>query len=337
LKNKPYVRAYLIKIKKQAFTLTGIFTIILWSLCPSLMDEVRNIPPFEMMAIVLSISFFTSLIRLKGKINVIKGAPLRMFLFIMVCITVNQVGYVLAFKLLKPHEAEIVYYLWPLMLLAMTIAGKQERFTYLHTIALGMCFLGVYYAGGIFDGITISDMKGYGCALAAGISWALYSYYSKKIKYGLSGTTGILLLPGAILCLIIHLCFEGGYVALTLKQMFFMTIQGVIILNISIEMWHMAMQKGNFRFLSIAPYWVPILSILLLVLFNKTKMTPQLIIGGIMVSLGSSLRCISLIFPTEQILKMYRSSYSKMAALYHAEEGMSYRTIALLIIIGNIG
>ncbi len=88
--------------------------IILWASFATLVSHAPNVPPLLLAGVALSLGSVTCLFRAREW-----RVPLRTMAFGIVCLFTYQVSLVSAFRLAPIAEANLIHYLWPLLLVLL--------------------------------------------------------------------------------------------------------------------------------------------------------------------------------------------------------------------------
>jgi drug/metabolite transporter (DMT)-like permease len=228
-------------------TLAGLAAIGLWSSLAIFTAMTGGIPPFQLVAMTFTLGalFIAGFAALSSRLKAIK--PTRAsFLFGMAGLFGDTVLYFAALKLAPPAGANIVHYLWPLLIVLMT--GLLPGGTLLRQHLVG-ALLGfgatILLIGGDFS--SMNDAKhwlGYLCAFFGAIIWAGYSVFSRRFvavpteSLAVTNTTEWI-----------------GIVGLGLGPT-----------GLAFLVWDIGMKRGDVAFLGVASYAAPVLSTLILVL-----------------------------------------------------------------------
>jgi drug/metabolite transporter (DMT)-like permease len=213
------------------------------------------------------------------------------FLIGFAIILVNQASFVYAVKLIPPEQVEIIYYLWPIMTIVVSALFFETKKPIAPILSAFLGLAGVYILlfddGGLYmTGLEFSD--GYLFAFAAALAWVCYSLfarYNPRIPMEMNGMWCGL---SALACIGIHLYFEHTVMP-TLYEWALMAFIGVFILVFSLKMWAMGMRHGHFNILTVFSYMTPLISVLLLMLFEKTPFRSTILLACQLIILGGLL------------------------------------------------
>ncbi len=292
-----YAKRFLFRIKNTPLLL-GLLAVTLWATCPSSMSELTDIPPFELMFLVFGFSFLPGLLISwkKGNFSAVLPKKRRFWVIGPLCLFFNQATYCLAFRFLEPAQAELLYYLWPLFLTGLCIAVRMIQFRPMHLVSTLLAVMGIFVC--CAHDCSLHDLLGANAigislALASGLCWAAYSFFTKLYKKDSPPFQSLMLAaPVSGMGLISHLIFEEQFVIPSMTQMLIVAFHGLVIMGLSLCIWQKALSKGKLNILSLLPYFVPVLSIFILIGFGKACFSMPLVLSGLLVTLGCSLLAI---------------------------------------------
>lgn len=262
-------------------------TILLWSSLALLVAELSHIPPFLLLATSLIVGGSLSIPKFK------KWQIKPTLLLVGVC---GIFGYhfllFMALRLAPPVAANLLNYLWPLLILLftplffkdITLSKRQVFGTLVSLIGAGL----IVIANGIL--LSADDMLGYGLAIFAAITWACYSLLSKKlfVKYSDFGsaTVGLFCLLSGLLAAISHLLLEQTP-TISIRDMSLMLLLGAGPMGLSFYCWDAAVKKGDPRVIASMSYFTPLLSTLLLITFTDSQFSKQIFLAMLLIVTGA--------------------------------------------------
>jgi drug/metabolite transporter (DMT)-like permease len=119
-------------------TSLGLTALFLWALSAFLISELHNIPTFQLSGTVFIFAFLYTCFQLTRKRQWSKINPSMIVLMVgFIAILNNQAAYVYSIKLIPPEQAEIIYYLWPILAVVISALffekakGKVSRGNFL--------------------------------------------------------------------------------------------------------------------------------------------------------------------------------------------------------------
>lgn len=274
-------------MSKMNATFRGCGALAIWSLTALCTVHLRNVPIWLLVAIVCAIGFFYALLRYRIELRNGEIA-LSTLGFGSVILLMNQAGYLFAFKLAPAAHVDLIYYLWPILVLLSRGALPGQRFESKAVLAALFGLTGVYLViahEGSDSTLDASHLLGYGAALAAAISWMLYTLYASFQSDLKSGVIGLSCGPAALIAWIMHSSLEPAY-APTNTEWGYCLFIGLGVLGLSLRLWDQGIKRGHFVLLNTLSYSVPICSIAFLIAAGRATASPTLWLAAILVSLG---------------------------------------------------
>ena len=174
----------------------------------------------------------------------------------------NHLSYILALRLIPAAAVDLIYCLWPLLVVIFAYKGfspKKILQAFIVVVA-GLIVLLVHYD-------FIYSYKFFlGCSIAF-VGPLLWSLYVAKAPHGDSCfLIGLYLLFGCLLSLFLSLSF-GEYYHLKLQDWFYLTLLSIGPCSLAYMLWDKALIKSELN-LSFLGYLIPISSYLILIIFN---------------------------------------------------------------------
>jgi len=199
-------------------------------------------------------------------------------------------------------EVGIINYLWPGLTLVFSIPLLGKKCKPWLGIGVAIAFAGVIVAMGHTGGLSWSGFTAhlcanalpYGSALAAAVSWALFSNLSRRWAGDSKGVAmPLFMLFAGIILLCLRIIFReqsqwSPRVGLELGYM----ILGPTLLAYS--MWDFAMRRGNLVLVVTCSYFTPLLSTIITCIYLDIPMGKSLWAGCAMVVAGAALCKLSI-------------------------------------------
>lgn len=168
-------------------------------------------------------------------------------------------------------EANLVNYLWPLLMVVLAPALLlQVRLRAAHVVAALMGFAGAALA--ILGGTAAADAPatpaatwGFVAAAASAFIWASYSLWSQRVRPFPTAAIGLFGLVSGLLSLLCHSMLEAPAV-LQAHDWLLITAMGLGPLGAAFYLWDQALKRGDARQIGILSYLTPLASTALLVL-----------------------------------------------------------------------
>lgn len=274
-------------------TLIGTLAILIWSTLAIFTIGAGNIPPFLLLAISFTVAFILGLIWIW---RAGKGAwkSLRQPWYVWVVSVCGLFGYHLFYFLALRHapavEANLINYLWPLLivLLSALLPGEHLRWYHGAGAILGFAGAGLLVAKGSVAWDN-SHLLGYIYAILCALTWSSYSVTSRL--FGKVPTSAVGGFCGAVMVLSwgVHFGFEATYIPST-TELLAAILLGLGPVGGAFYVWDIGMKHGDIKLLGTLAYAAPLLSTLLLIGFGFATSTPSvwiacgLIVGGSLLS-----------------------------------------------------
>lgn len=254
-------------------TLQGLVAIVLWASLASLTALAGPVPPFQLAAMTFGAGTLACLAwaMVKGRpIREIFKLPLGAFALGVCGLLGYHVLYFYALKTAPTMEANVVNYVWPLLivlfsaLLPVRAGGTRLRWWHVAGAALGFIGTVVAMAGSVAAPSLSGAGSGHLAALLAAIVWAGYSVLSRLFQAVPSSGVVASCAATALGAMAIHLCVETTHWPATSTQWLTIAAMGVGPVGIAFYLWDTAVKHGDLRQLGVASYATPLMSTALL-------------------------------------------------------------------------
>jgi drug/metabolite transporter (DMT)-like permease len=229
--------------------------ILLWALFATLVRLAGDAPPLLLTGVALCCGGLASVHRWREW-----RVPAAILGFGVASLFLYHASLVAAFKLAPIAEANLLNYLWPLLIvvLAPRPAGLRPR-------QLAGCVIA--FAGGALviapSALGAAHLAGYALAVLAAFTWAVYSLLPARLPPYSSWATGGFCLGAGLLALAAHALFETPYRP-SGTELAGMAAIGVGPLGLSFVLWDRAMRTGRAATIGSLSYLTPVLSTLAL-------------------------------------------------------------------------
>jgi drug/metabolite transporter (DMT)-like permease len=183
----------------------------------------------------------------------------------------------LALSLAPPLPANLINYLWPLLLVLLAplvLGGERLSLTHVMAAIIGFAGAALAIASGAKSqgdtsagGVGLGALAGYACAAISALIWATYSLFSQRIqatpqRFG-TGAIGLFCLVSGTLALGCHALFETGYV-LRAFDVWILIALGAGPMGAAFFLWDAALKRGDATKIGALAYLTPLLSTALL-------------------------------------------------------------------------
>jgi drug/metabolite transporter (DMT)-like permease len=272
-------------------TAIGFGAILLWASLAVLTTMAGPVPPLQMTAMAFSLGFAIALVKW-----VIRREPIGRHLALPARVWALGVGglfgyhacYFAALALAPPVEANLINYLWPLLIVVFSGLLPGERLRWWHVAGTAAGLAGcVLLVGGGAAGIEARYAGGYLAALAAALTWSGYSVLSRRVREVPTDAVGGFCGATALLALVAHLVFEQTYVPQGAEWAAIVTL-GLGPVGAAFYLWDHGVKRGDIKSLGALSYMTPLLSTLLLVLFGRAEPSLRLALACLLIVGGAA-------------------------------------------------
>src|SRR4249919_761915 len=174
----------IVDVDRRRAMAAGFAAIALWGALATLSVTAGPIPPFQMVAMTFTVGAAIGVVRALARgvgWRGLVGWPLRVWLLGIGGLFGYHALYFAALQLAPPAEANLVNYLWPLLIVLLSAPLAGERLGWPHLLGALLGFAGVVLlAFGKGLSFTGSYALGYALALGCAFTWSLYSVLSRR-------------------------------------------------------------------------------------------------------------------------------------------------------------
>lgn len=253
--------------------LLALFAILLWSTLALLGSKVANLPPFLMLGVVFTLTGLTSFFQ-----RAAWRIPLRTLLVGVGGIFGYHFLYFRAFALAPAVEANLINYLWPLLIVLLSplfIHGVRLHVRHILGGLLGLAGAALIVTGGqiTFDA---QYLPGYLLAAGAAITWAVYSLLTKRLPPFPTASISIFCLVSGLLSFAVHLGLGGSpddFANIGWQNLLLMLLIAAGPMGAAFFLWDAALKRGDPRSIGALSYLTPLLSTLNLMLFGGQRLS----------------------------------------------------------------
>lgn len=267
-------------------TFCALGAIALWSALASLGVALAHVPPFLLTGLALMIGSLPAW-PLAGRWRV---AASTVALGVYGLFGYHLLLFV-ALRSAPPLEANLVNYLWPLLIVVMApLFVRGVRLSALHVLAALAGFAGAVLA--IAGGRELAGGLSWGYLAAAGSAfiWASYSLGTRRVAPFPTAAVGLFGLVSGLLSLACHVLLEPA-ATLSQRDCVLIALMGLGPLGAAFFLWDRALKTGDPRRIGILSYLTPLASTLLLSLVSGRPLTwwiagaATLIVGAALVGM----------------------------------------------------
>lgn len=273
---------------------------MLWSSLALLTVVTEGLPPFQVLTTAFAIAATLGLLRAawRGRAGWVE---LRQPGSALALSSAGLFGYhalyFIALKRAPAVEANLLNYLWPLLIVVFAglLPGVRIRAGQWVGTLLGLVAAVLLVAGGQSLATGEGQLAGYLAALAAAVVWAAYSVLNRRHAQVPSAAITVACAVVALLGLLAHLLGERTVVP-TPTQWIALLAMGIGPVGAAFLLWDTGTKRGDIALLGSLSYLAPLLSTVLLVLSGQVQAHPvqavalALLLAGAWLSARSSSR-----------------------------------------------
>jgi drug/metabolite transporter (DMT)-like permease len=267
-------------------TLAGCGAIALWAFLGLLSRAAAEVPPLQLTAMSFAVGAALGLgvLGLRGRLGDLRQGPLAW---------VHGVGglfgfhalYFTALTLAPAAEANLINYMWPLLIVLLSAALLGLRLTWRHLLGAAMGAAGCALLLGGSASLSASALPGYLAAVASAFTWATYSVLSRRFSAVPTGAVAGFCAASALLAALAHFAVEPTVMPRTTS------LAAVLVLGLgpvggAFFLWDIGMKRGDPRLLGTLAYATPVASTLLLCAGGFAAFTPALLVAALLVAAG---------------------------------------------------
>jgi drug/metabolite transporter (DMT)-like permease len=268
VKSKPIVQA--------------LCAMLLWSMLAFLSVQLSRMPPFLLIGCALVIGSLCGVHRIP---------QWRVRPGVLLLGVYGLFGYhfclFMALRLAPPVEANLINYLWPLLIVILSplfLAGYSLKARHVAAAVLGLTGAALIVTGGSLS-FDSRYLPGYLLAALAAFIWSSYSLMTKRVRSFPNAAIGLFCFCSGLLSLLMHFLLEPRYV-FALRDFPLLILLGLGPMGAAFFLWNAALRDGDPRVIGSIAYLTPMLSTLVLIVSGSGVFTLQsgaaivLIVGG---------------------------------------------------------
>lgn len=277
-------------------TLVGAVAVLMWGLLAALTVSLSSVPPFQLLSMAFAIAFAVGctwmLISGGPKQLRLFAQPVSFWLLATTGLFAYHALYFVALRLAPAAEANLINYLWPLLIVLLSglvPGGERLRIAQVAGAAMGLAGTALLITSGGEFRASAASAWGYAAAFGCALVWSSYSVLNRRFEHvpseAMIGVCGVVALLGALT----HFVFEGTTTAPVGVQWLTLLALGVGPLGLAFLAWDHGTKHGELPVLGTLAYGAPVLSTLMLVALGLAKPTLQLAVACGLVVTGASI------------------------------------------------
>ena len=278
----------------RAATFLGFGAIGLWGLLALLTAASGTVPPFQLTAMTFAVGAVVGLVlvaRRPGGLGVLTRQPPIVWLHGVAGLFGYHALYFTALRFAPAAEANLLNYLWPLLIVVFSALLPGHRLSAHHVLGalLGLAGTVVLIAarGGLGAGFESAHVLGYAAAFGCALAWSIYSVTARLIADVPTEAVSGFCLATALLAALCHLAFETTVWPASTLEWLAIIAMGLGPVGAAFYLWDLGMKRGDIQVLGAASYAAPVLSTLALVAFGYASPSPVLALAVALIVAGS--------------------------------------------------
>ena len=281
-------------------TAIGAVAVLLWSTLALLTTLSGKTPPFQLVSMAFSVAFLIGvLLWWKQGVSPLRDIrlPWRVWMLGIGGLFGYHFLYFLALRNAPAVEANLINYLWPLLivLLSSFLPGERLRWYHLLGALAGLAGALMLISDGQGVGISKEYTFGYLAAIGSALTWAIYSVLSRRFGQVPTHAVGAFCGITAVLSALCHLWFEVTVWPQSFEWVAIFLL-GLGPVGGAFFVWDHGVKRGNIKTLGAFAYMAPLVSTLLLVMTGRAEPSwillyaCLLIVGGALIAAGDLIK-----------------------------------------------
>ena len=192
----------------------------------------------------------------------------------------------IALRTAPPVEANLVNYLWPLLMVVLApLFLREVKLKGAHIAAAVVGFAGAAIAivgGAGASSASASWSWGYLPAIGSAFIWASYSLATRRVPAFPTAAIGLFGLLSGLLSLLCHVLLEAP-ASLSPRDWTLVAAMGLGPLGAAFFLWDRALKMGDPRHIGILSYLTPLLSTALLLAVSGREFSASIVVAAVLI------------------------------------------------------
>jgi drug/metabolite transporter (DMT)-like permease len=280
-------------LSSRSATLLGFGAIGLWGLLALLTAASGTVPPFQLTAMSFAVGGIIGLavVAMRPEGLRILAQPPLVWLHGIAGLFGYHALYFTALRFAPAAEANLLNYLWPLLIVVFSalLPGYRLKAHHVAGALLGLAgtALLIVGRGGLGEGFSPGHLLGYAAAVGCALFWAVYSVTARLLPHAPTEAVAGFCLATAALALICHLAVETTVWPAGLVEWLAIVAMGIGPVGAAFYLWDVGMKRGDIQVLGAASYAAPVISTLALVAFGYAEVSLVLAASVALIVTGS--------------------------------------------------
>jgi len=226
------------------------FVILAWASTPTITKIlIKSLTALQIafyMLLIATITLFFILL-FKNKIHLLKNYNKTDLLTLLslgfIGIFLHNFLFTLGYKYIPAAEANVLNYLWPVLVVLFSFLILKEKLTIKKSVAILLGFIGTYLI--ITQGRLIplfTNLKGDIIMIGSASAWALFSVFGKKLKYEDYSSMFYYMLSG-LFFLTIMMFYNESFILPTTNQLLGLLYLGIITKALAFTFWFISVKE----------------------------------------------------------------------------------------------
>ncbi|MEP0235669.1 EamA family transporter [Roseibium sp.] len=280
-------------------TIIGLSAVLMWATLGLFGAGSGSVPPFLLNALCFGLSGCLAMVWLaiRGKLSLMKQ-PLKVWALGTIGLFGFHFFYFTAIRNAPPVDANLINYMWPLLIVVFSalLPGESLRLHHVIGTLLGLFGAALLITGGEGLSFTGGSVLGYGAAVASCLFWSTYSVLSRRLGEVPTEAVAGFCLMTALLSAVCHVFLEETVWPAQATEWMSVVALGLFPVGLAFFTWDIGVKRGDIQVLGAAAYSAPLLSTLLLIAFGFGSFTLSVSLACIAITVGALIAAKDMIF-----------------------------------------